>query len=64
MISVPSYSLHGKNLGKVCQNSRAGENPQLCFGFSLGSALEFFQTFASVFTWARLFKSQLALTQR
>ena len=33
MLSVPS--LPGENLGNVCENSRAGENPQLPIGFLL-----------------------------
>ena len=34
-----SYTINlvktGENLIKVCENSRAGENPLLCLGFSL-----------------------------
>ena len=33
MLSVPS--LPGENLGNVCENSRAGENPQLRLVFLL-----------------------------
>ena len=33
MLSVPPQSV--ENLGKVCQNSRAGENPRLRLGFQL-----------------------------
>ena len=43
MLSV--LPLPVENLGKVFENSRAGENPRRNW-----SALEFFQTFASVFT--------------
>ena len=32
MLSVPLEPV--ENLGKICENSRAGENPQLHFGFS------------------------------
>ena len=33
MLSVPPLPI--ENLGKVCENSRAGENPLLCLWFSL-----------------------------
>ena len=33
MLSVPPQSV--KNLGKVCENSQAGENPRLRLRFSL-----------------------------
>ena len=31
MFSVPPYP--GENLGKVCKNSRAGENPRIIYVF-------------------------------
>ena len=33
MFSVPPYPV--ENIGKVCENSQAGENPRLRLGFSL-----------------------------
>ena len=33
MLSAPPSPV--ENLGKVCENSRAGENPRLCLGSSL-----------------------------
>ena len=39
-------SLPGENLGKVCENSRAGETLDCVSGFHW-CALEFYQTFTS-----------------
>ena len=33
MLSVPPQPV--ENLGKICENSQAGENPQMHLGFSL-----------------------------
>ena len=45
MLSVSSKP--GENLGKVCENSRVGENPRCNLIFHW-SAFKFYQMFASV----------------
>ena len=48
MFSVPSYP--GENLGKVCENSRAGEDPQLRVGFKFLWPAFYFLTITLSFT--------------